>query len=117
MKVEFLDSGKTLFVDLVKTNGDPRPWSTDRNLTPHGGAGMNQTHGWACGHSAQLQYRYWFFFKTASASGSCEGGNYENTVYASDGFKNAMELPFGPRLDGHQKLGYTLSVVGVLWGR
>ena len=28
MKVEFLDSGKTLFVDLVKTNGI-RPWSTD----------------------------------------------------------------------------------------
>ena len=38
-------------------------------------------------------------------------------MYASDGFKTAMELPFGPRLDGHQKLDYTFKVVRLPWGR
>ena len=112
MKVEFLDSGKTLFVDLVKTNGDPRPWSTDPKPNTARWR-WDESNAWLgpCGHSAQLQYGYWFFFKTASASGSCEGGNYENTVYASDGFKNRDGATFWPQTGWSSKIRLYVKVV------
>ena len=94
LKIEFYETGDTLFVQLVDDDGELRDWHYDPNPNTAKWRWV-ETLPWKgpCSHDSQLSYGHFFFFKTATRYGDCESGNYENAVYDStttsyEGFTN-----------------------------